>query len=203
MKACLDDNELLRLWAAEPGESLDHRVHLAQCPRCTASYDQLLNEAGMITSALTNGADRLHSRKSATVGSLLRFGSGLRTAAVFCGAAALGGAAAFALLIALGWHPTSASNQFASATGRALIAKTAALNPTSSTNLTIAVNETGASLGSNGSLYTVDEITSDPLNGLGYGDPTQDDNLNPTEEDLLFCVPGDDSAICDSADRQG
>jgi hypothetical protein len=203
MKPCLDNNELLRLWAAEADESPDQRAHLAQCPQCTASYDQLAREAGMITGALTEAADHLRRRDRAAMRSTYaRIGDGLRTAAVFSGAAAFGGAAAFALLVALGWHPASAStNRLANAAGEAVVGETSAGNRTASARTAIADSESGTSLLATRSLYAVDAITSDPLAGLAYGDSVQA-NSNPAG-DLLFCVPEDDGAICSSSAEQG
>jgi hypothetical protein len=197
MKQCLDDNQLLRLWAAEPDEFPDLRAHLAQCPQCTASYDQLGREAGTIASALTNAADHLLWRKRPAMRTTYaRVGNGLRTAAIFSGAAAFGGAAAFALLVALGWHPASASTRLAAAAGSTSVANTAATAPASSA---IAQSESAVSYLANGSLYTVDALASDPLAGLAYGGSVQAANSN-AGEDLLFCVREDDGSIC-SADQ--
>jgi hypothetical protein len=203
MKPCLDDNELLRLWTSETHESPDQRAHLAQCPQCTAGLDQLAREAGMITGALTTAADHLRWRERAAMPSTYaRIGEGLRTAAIFSGAAAFGGAAAFALLVALGWHPAYRSNRIANAAGDTLVADTAAGNPAASASMASAASESGASLSATGSLYAVDAITSDPLAGFADSDSVQAVNSNPAG-DLLFCVPGDDGAICSSSAEQG
>jgi hypothetical protein len=195
MKQCLDDNELLRLWTAEPDEFPDRRAHLAQCPQCTASYEQLGREAATTTSALTIAADHLLWRKRPAMRSTYAYvGDGLRTAAIFSGAAAFGGAAAFALLVALGWHPASASTRLAAGDA-------AARNPPASASTAIADSDSGTSVLANGSLYAVDALTSDPLAGLAYGDSMQAGNSN-AREDLLFCVPGDDGAICSSSAEQ-
>jgi hypothetical protein len=203
MKPCLDENELMRLWAAEPDEFPDQRTHLAQCAQCTASYDQLARDASTITSALTTAADHLRWRDRAVERTTYaRIGDGLRMAAIFSGAAAFGGAAAFALLVALGWHPASASTRLASAGANTSVADTAAAHPTGPANRAIADAGLGTSYLANGSLYTVDALTSDPLAGLAYGDSVQAGNSNAAE-DLLFCVPDDDSAMCSSSAEQG
>jgi len=203
MKECMDDNELLRLWAATAGEFEDQRAHLAQCSRCTENYGQVAGDADTITTALTAASDHLPRRESAAVRSFrVRVGDGLRTAAIFAGAAAFGGAAAFALLIALGWQPAGGSTRFANAAENAIVAKAAAGNRTTSADTAIAANESPASSMANGSIYAVDSIESDPLSGLTNGDSVQAGNLNPGE-DLLFCVPDDDGAICSSSDEQG
>jgi hypothetical protein len=203
MKPCLDDNELLRLWAAEAHESPDERAHLARCPRCTAGFDQLAREAGMITGALTTAADHLRWReRAARPNTYARIGEGLRTAAIFSGAAVFGGAAAFALLVALGWHPARASNRIAKAAGDTLVAETAAGgNPATLASTASAASESGASFPVTRSLYAVDAITSDPLAGFADSD-TVPVNSNPAG-DLLFCVPEDDGAICSSSAEQG
>jgi|HubBroStandDraft_5_1064220.scaffolds.fasta_scaffold116904_2 hypothetical protein len=204
MKLCLDDNELLRLWTAEAGEFPDQRAHLAQCSGCAASYDQLTRETCTITAALTAAADHLRPRESAAVRTFhVRVGESFRIAAIFTGAVAFGGASAFALLIALGWQPAGASNRFAHSPVNAAIAQTTAGTRTRPAGTVIAANEPSASSMVNGSLYTVDAIESDPVEGLTYGDSVQGGNLNPSSEDLLFCVPGDDGAICSSSDGQG
>ncbi len=204
MTLCLDDNELLRLWIAAAGEFPDQRAHLTECLRCTTSYDQLTREAGTITTALTAAADHLRPRESDAVRSFhRRVGDSFRTTAIFTGAVAFGGASAFALLIALGWQPAGASNRFAHSPVNAAIEQTTAGTRTRSAGTVIAANEPSASSMGNGSLYTVDAIESDPVEGLTYGDSVQGGNLNPSSEDLLFCVPGDDGAICSSSDGQG
>jgi hypothetical protein len=204
MKQCLDDNELLGLWAAEVGELPDQRAHLAQCQQCTASYDELGREAGLITGALTAAAEHLRGRDRAPLrGAFAHIGKGLRTAAIFSGAAAFGGAAAFALLVMLGWHPVSASNRLTNVAGNAAVAETAAANRNASGSAAIVTNRTVTSLSTAGSLYAVDAIASDPVAGLAYGDGVQAANSN-AGEDLLFCVPGDDGdAICSSSAEQG
>jgi hypothetical protein len=203
MKQCFDDNELLRLWAAEADELPDQRAHLAQCPQCAASYDELGREADLITGALTTAADRLRGRERAAMrGAYGRIGDGLRTAAIFSGAAAFGGAAAFALLVTLGWYPAGAANQMANTTGNAAVAEATAGNRNASAGAAIATNQTGT-LAAAGALYAVDAIASDPLAGLVYGDSLQAANSN-AGEDLLFCVPDDDgAAICSSSAEQG
>jgi hypothetical protein len=200
MKPCLDENQLLRLWAAEPDEFPDQRSHLAGCAQCTANYNQLSQEAGTITDALTTAADHLRWRdRTAIPTAYARIGDGLRTAAIFSGAVAFGGAAAFALLVTLGWHPTSASPRLAIATS---VADTAAGRSAASENMAIANAEMGTSYLTAGSLYAADELTTDPLAGLAYGDSAQTANAN-AGEDLLFCVPDDDSAMCSSSGGQG
>jgi len=203
MKRCLDNNELLRLWTAEAGDFPDHRAHLGECPQCTASYGQLTLDAGAITVALTDAADHLRSRKSTAIRSFqVRGGNGWRTAAIFCGATAFGGAGAFALMIALGWQPISASTRPENSSAHAVVAKTITDDQIASASAASAMGESGISPSTTRSLYAVDADTSDPLAGLTSGDSNSAGNLNPAE-DLLFCVPGDDGAICSSSDEQG
>jgi hypothetical protein len=186
MKRCLDGNELMRLWAAEPAELPDLRAHLAQCPRCTADYAQLARDAGTITDALTVAADHLKRRdRAATHGAHAHIGYRTRGALVFSGAAAFGGAAAFALMLALGWQPAGDSTQLAGA----------------SADTAVAAESSTTALPNAGSLYAVDAIVSDPLTDLGYGGAVRA-AANPGE-DLLFCVPDDDGSICDSSAEQG
>ncbi len=203
MKQCLDDNELLGLWAAEVGELPDQRAHLAQCQQCTASYDELGREAGLITGALTAAAEHLRGRDRAPLrGAFAHIGKGLHTAAIFSGAAAFGGAAAFALLVMLGWHPVSASNRLTNVAGNTAVAASASGMRNVAARAALADEAEAASLAT-GSLYAVDAIASDPVAGLAYGDGVQAANSN-AGEDLLFCVPGDDGdAICSSSAEQG
>src|SRR5579859_7002274 len=112
MKRCLNENELMQLWAADPAENADLRAHLAQCSRCAASYAQLAREAGTITDALTTAADHLKWRdRAGTRSAYAGLGDHIRTALIFSGAAAFGGAAAVALMVSLGWHRAGASTQ--------------------------------------------------------------------------------------------
>jgi len=192
MKRCLDENELIRLWTADPAEFPDLRAHLTQCSRCATGYDQLTRDAGMIADALTVAADHLKWRdRAATHGAYARLGNRLRTAVIFSGAAAFGGAAAFALMLALGWHPERAA-LVASGTG----------NPAAPADAVVAAESRTTAPLNNGSLYAVDAIARDPLAGLTYGAAAQADNSN-AGDDLLFCVPDDDGAICGSSAEQG
>src|ERR1700677_43335 len=118
MKACLDDNELLQVLVSDVGEYADSRAHLAGCSQCAGAYQKIAADTGIITSALTRAADRLDYRENAIAraaksGALARFRYGVRSAVVFSGAMAFGGAAAFALMIALGWRPTTMKNEIA------------------------------------------------------------------------------------------
>ena len=187
MKRCLDENQLMQLWAAEPVEYPDLRAHLAQCSRCTASYAQLARDAGTITDALTAAAGHLKWRdRTAARGAYAGIGARLRGVFVFSGVAAFGGAVAFALMVALGWHPDGGSTRIGGASPDTIVAAESATT----------------ALSNGGSLYAVDAIASDPLTGLAYGGAGQAANVNPGE-DLLFCVPDDDGSICDSSAEQG
>jgi hypothetical protein len=187
MKPCLDDHELLHLWTAEADELPDQRAHLAGCQRCTASYEEVSRDAGLITAALTTAADSLRGRDRARVpGFFARIGEGARVATIFSGAAALGGVAAFVLMLALGWHP---SNSTVNGNGNAAVANVA----TGAVHASPANQAETADLNS-GSLYAADAFAPDPLTGLAYGDAPQAANSN-AGGDLLFCVSEDD-ALC-------
>ncbi len=202
MKRCLDENELIRLWTAEPAEFPDLRAHLAQCSRCATGYKQLARDAGTIAGALTVAADHLRWRdRAATHGAYVRLGNRRRTAVIFSGAAAFGGAAAFALMLALGWHPERAATRLAQASANSLVTNGAGNPPASAGAVVAAESRTTAPL-NNGSLYEVDAIARDPLAGLTYGAAVQAGNSN-AGDDLLFCVPDDDGAICGSSAEQG
>lgn len=186
MKRCIDENELMRLWAADPAEFPDLRDHLGQCPRCAAGYGQLGRDAATIANALTVAADHLKWRgRTVTDGAINRLGGRIRTAVIFSGAAAFGGAAAFALMLALGWHPARRAD-----------------NPAAPANTEVAEAEADTALLNSGSLYAVDAIASDPLAGLADGSGAQAAN-SEAGGDLLFCVPEDDGVICDSSAQQG
>jgi len=206
MKLCLDDNKLLQILVADDGESggefSDERAHLAGCSGCAGRYREIAVENGSITSALTGAADHLNYRESARkLGVLARFRDGLRTATVFSAAAALGGAAAFALLLALGWRPI---------TPRSEIARASVSNPASpmvaSVNRNasqVVADDDSDSLPTTGAgLYNAEAITNDPLSdlvGSGAGSAANADG----GQDLLFCVPGEDGTICSSSGGQG
>jgi len=202
MKRCLDENQLMQLWTAEPAEYPELRAHLTQCARCTAGYQQLASDAGTITEALTTAADHLKWRdRAATHGAYGRLGNRVRTAAIFSGAAVFGGAAAFALMVTLGWHRPGASAQLAQASANLVVATDATISGTTAKPAIVGDAGTIAVLNT-GSLYAVDALTSDSLAALAYGSAAQSGNLN-ADDDLLFCVPGDDSAICESSAEQG
>ena len=201
MKPCLEDSELLELMVADAGDSPDHREHLTECSRCAARYEEVTRDTGMITSALTHAADNLISRKRvAEAFAEPRFADGFRLAAIFTGATALGGAAAFALLLMLGWRP--APNQLAQATMNPTSAKEiAAIQRPATRNQTVSANGIAAA-GSPGALYNAEALTSDPFAGLAYGDSLSAADTN-TNDDMLFCVPGEDGTICSSSADQG
>lgn len=199
MKPCLEDSELLQLMVAEPGGSPGQREHLKECSGCAARYEEIAHDAGTITSALTHAADNLISRKRAAEATFAeaRFGGGFRLATIFTGATALGGAAAFALLLTLGWRPAPASDQLAQAGENAASAgKIAAIQRPAMNSAAI---DTAAG-GSPGGLYNAEALTSDPFGGLAYGDSLSAADMN-TNDDMLFCVPGEDGTICSSSDE--
>jgi len=198
MKPCLEDSELLHLLAAEAADNVDHQDHLKECSRCAARYEEVARDADTITSALTQAADNLISRKRfAETYAYAWFGDGFRIAAIFAGATALGGAAAFALLLTLGWRP--ASNQLAQTAANRSASKVASIQRPAMTSRAIASNDAVAA-GSRGALYNAEALTNDPLAGFAYGDSLSAADSN-TNDDMLFCVPGDDGTICSSADQ--
>jgi len=67
------------------------------------------------------------------------------------------------------------------------------------TSRAIASNDAAAA-GSRGALYNAEALTNDPLAGFAYGDSLSAADSN-TNDDMLFCVPGDDGTICSSADQ--
>jgi hypothetical protein len=201
MKACLDDNELLRVLVSDVGEYADSRAHLAGCSRCASLYQQIAAEAGIITNALTGAADHLDYRENAIAraGMITRFSHGFRTAAVFSGAMAFGGAAAFALMIALGWRPTTIKNE---------IARASAINPpaqvastSGDANHAVADDNTDSLPTAGGGLYNAEAVTSDPLSGLVGSGSVSGANADGGE-DMLFCVPGEDGTICSPSGGQ-
>jgi hypothetical protein len=201
MKPCLEDSELLHLLVEDAGDNANHEDHLKECSRCAARYEEVARDAGIITSALTHAADNLISRKRVAELSDVGFGDRFRIAAIFTGATALGGAAAFALLLTLGWRPASASNQLAQAAANTSANEIASMQRAATRSRAIASNDAAAP-GSRGALYTAEALTSDPLAGLAYGDSQSaaDSNAN---DDMLFCVPGEDGTICSSSAEQG
>ena len=202
MKRCLDEKELMQLWSAEPDELPEQRSHLAQCVRCSAGYEQMTRDAGTIADALTVAADHLKGRdRGAMRGTYAGLGERLRLAAIFSGAAVFGGAAAFALMLTLGWHPTGGSARPARGSANTAIARGTG-NSGASASTRMAVSESNGGLLNAGSLYTAEAITNDPFAGFADGSAAQAANSD-SGDDLLFCVPGDDGAICDSSAEQG
>jgi hypothetical protein len=206
MKLCLDDNKLLQILVADDGESArefsDDRAHLSGCSGCAERYQEIALENGSITSALTGAADHLNYRESArNLGILARFRDGLRTAMVFSAAAAFGGAAAFALLLALGWRPI---------TERSEIARASVSNPASpivasvnrNASQVVADDDSDSLPTAAGGLYNAEAITSDPLSDL-VGSGSVSGANSDGGEDLLFCVPGEDGDICSPSGGQG
>lgn len=204
MKPCLEESELLELMVADAGDNPDHREHLQECSQCTARYAEVARDTGLITSALTHAADNLISpRRSAETFAEPRFADGFRLAAIFAGATALGGAAAFALLLTLGWRPVAAPNQLAQSAMNPTSGKQIAAiePPAAARSRAISANDTAAA-GSAGGLYNAEAVTNDPLAGLAYGDALSAADTN-TNDDMLFCVPGEDGTICSSSADQG
>ena len=199
MKPCLEDSELLHLLVVEAGDNADHHDHLKECSRCAARYEEVARDADTITSALTQAADNLISHKRIEPYADGWFGDGFRLAAIFTGATALGGAAAFALLLTLGWRPATTSNQLARAAANTSASEIASIQRPATRGQTVASNDAAAA-GSRGALYSAEALTNDPLAGLAYGDSlwAADANAN---DDMLFCVPGEDGTICSSADQ--
>lgn len=200
MKPCLEDSELLRLVAAA-GDGAAPPDHFKDCSGCATRYDEVARDAGTIACALTHAADHLiGSRPVAETYTNSWFDDGFRLAAIFSGATALGGAVAFALLLTLGWRPVSASNQLARAAGHPSTSEIASNQRPAATSRTVASND-AASAGSRGALYNAEALTNDPWAGLAYGDSQSAPDAS-ANEDMLFCVPGDDGTICTSAADQ-
>lgn len=204
MNPCLDDSEMLRLMAAEAGDLAEQRAHLVECPRCAVRYDDLAREADTITSALSTAADSLRGRRPIAARGRVQAPvvGGFRSVAILSGAATFGGIAAFALLFALGWRPASAQNRFANGAANAFVTVGATAPGNLSAREAIASVEPGASPMTNRMLYAAEAITNDPLAGIAYGESAPAANSN-SYEDMLFCVPGDDGALCSSVADQG
>jgi hypothetical protein len=200
MKPCLEDSELLHLLVEDAGDNANHEDHLKECSRCAARYEEVARDAGIITSALTHAADNLISRKRVAELSDVRFGDGFRIAAIFTSATALGGAAAFALLLTLGWRPASASNQLGHPAANNSTSEVASIERTAKRSR--AASNDAAAVGSRGALYTAEALTNDPLAGLAYGDSSTAADSN-TNDDMLFCIPGEDGTICSASAEQG
>jgi hypothetical protein len=206
MKLCLDDNKLLQRLVADDGESTrefsDDQAHLSGCSGCAERYREIALENGSITSALTGAADRLNYRESArNLGILARFWDGLRTAMVFSAAAAFGGAAAFALLLALGWRPITERSEIARASvSNAASPIVASVNRNASQ--VVADDDSDGLPTAAGGLYNAEAITSDPLSDL-VGSGSVSGANSDGGEDLLFCVPGEDGDICSPSGGQG
>jgi hypothetical protein len=206
MKPCLDDDGLLQLYLADASEYPDRRAHIAQCSSCAGRLNQVARDAGLITSALTNAANHLNYRSHARANVFTRIGDGFRTMVVFSGAAAFGGAAAFAVILALGWRPVVTGDQLARATPVNAVGAVAPAGAFTAASQVIASNNADSvsddALPGTGALYPAEAVTSDPLTGLVYDGGASAGNSD--DDDMLFCVPGDDSSICtSSAGQQG
>jgi hypothetical protein len=208
MKACLDEDGLLQLYLADASEYPDRRSHVAECSSCTGRLHQVARDAGTITGALTHAADHLNYRSSAGANVFARIGDGFRTMVVFSGAAAFGGAAAFAVILALGWRPVVTGDQLARATSGNVVSAIAPAGAVGAASQVIASNNDADSAADNslpgtGALYSAEAVTGDPLAGLVYDGSTTAGNSD-SDDDMLFCVPGDDGSICNSyAGQQG
>ncbi len=209
MKSCLDDNELLRLWADEPGESAESRAHLALCQRCAAAYDQIARDAKTIATALTVAADHLRWRNSAAAivrNGYSRIGSGLRTTVVFSAATAFGGVAAFMVMVALGWHSAHRSFPLANAAPHALVARAALDTRSAAAAPTAAAGVAAASFLATDwtdSSDALDAVGDDPLAGFTYNGSAQPGDFANPGAGLLFCVPDEDGPLCSPSAGQG
>jgi hypothetical protein len=207
MKACLDEDGLLQLYLADASEYPDRRSHVAECPSCAGRLHQVARDAGTITGALTHAANHLNYRSSARLGVFARISDGFRTMVVFSGAAAFGGAAAFAVILALGWRPVVTGDQLARATSGNVVSAIAPAGAVGAASQVVASNDADSasdnSLPGTGALYSAEAVTGDPLAGLVYDGSTAAGNSD-SDDDMLFCVPGDDGSICNSyAGQQG
>jgi hypothetical protein len=209
MKSCLDANELLRLWAAEPDESADSRAHLAQCQRCAAAYDQIARDATTIATALTVAADHLPWRNSTAAAirnGYSRIGSSFRITVIFGAATAFGGVAAFSVMVALGWHSAHRSFPLAGAAPHAVVARAALHTRTAAAAPAAAAGVASASFLATDwtdSSEAFDAVTNDPLAGFTYDGSAGPTDFANSPTDLLFCVPDEDGALCSSYSGQG
>jgi len=207
MKPCLDEDGLLQLYLADASEYPDRRAHIADCSSCAGRFQEVARDAGTITGALTHAANHLNYRSSARANVFTRIGDGFRAMAVFSGAAAFGGAAAFAVILALGWRPVVTGDQLARATSGNVVSAIAPAGAVTAARQMIASNEANSAsenaLPGTGALYPAEAVTGDPLTGLVYDASASAANADD-DDDMLFCVPGDDSSICtSSAGQQG
>ena len=202
MKPCLDDDGLLQLYLADASEYPDRRAHLAECSNCAGRLNQVELDAGTITSALTHAANHLNYRSHARANVFARIGDGFRTMVVFSGAAAFGGAAAFAVVLALGWRPAATGIQVAQVTSDRAAGAVAPAGAVTAASQMLASNNTNSAADNafpgTGALYSAEAVTGDPLAGLMYDGSTAAANSD-SDDDMLFCVPGDDGSICNSS----
>jgi hypothetical protein len=207
MKACLDEDGLLQLYLADASDYPDRRAHLVECSSCAERFQEVARDAGTITGALTHAANHLNYRSRARSGVFGRIGDGFRAGVVFSGAAAFGGAAAFAVILALGWRPVVTGDQLARATSVNVTGVVAPADGVSAASQVIASNDADSAadntLPETGALYPAEAVTGDPLSSLVY-DASASGANSDDDDDMLFCVPGDDSSICtSSAGQQG
>ncbi|HTT76130.1 MAG TPA: hypothetical protein VMF50_09155 [Candidatus Binataceae bacterium] len=192
MKACLDENRILGLILAEPGDDAGH-AHLGRCVTCSTVYRKLLTDTRLITQTLDSTARAVMTAPRRAPVPSLHHRYRLRrdrptiliaSAAVFAGAIA----AAFMLML-----PAIEST----ITSRAVItaAKTAAPQASSVTAAALSAR----------SPYMLWQrqsgvIITDPSEDLGYHEAVAG---TASYQDLFFCVPQDDGTFCTSSAEQG
>jgi len=208
MKGCLDEDRLLALALAEPGDDAIGRAHLARCRRCTAAYRELVANTKVIARTLDATARAVMAKPGPTL-DYARGERGYRAPRyrpiLMSGSvAAFAGALAAALLLMLpGLRP-----KIYPVTHRPSV-MTATANATITTDGSGAAAVSGDAITSAESPYMLwqpyqnDVIITDPSEDIGYHEALAGTS---SYQDLFFCVPQgdeDDNTVCTSSAEQG
>jgi hypothetical protein len=200
MKGCLDQDRLLALMLAEPGEDVVGRGHLARCQACSALHRTLIADTSLIARTLDSTARAVMATPLPAPNPVIlmadyrkprarrTFVSG--TAAAFAGAIA----AAYMLILPT-LHPDASRS--------IVTAMASPITPAAQGGSISASGEiTTASAASPYMLwqpYQSNVLITDPAEDIGYHEALTG---TPSYQDLFFCVPQDDGTFCTSSADQ-
>ena len=202
MKGCLDQNCLLALTLAEPGEDLVGRSHLARCQACSSLYRALVADTNLIAQTLESTARALMDTplRSPNPVILMADYRKPRTRRTFVtgAAAAFAGAIAATYMLML---PATLSNASRSVvTAMATRTTPAAQGGSTSAAAGEATTASAASPYVLWQPYQTNVLITDPAEDIGYHEALAGSS---SYQDLFFCVPQDDGTFCTSSADQG
>lgn len=201
MKGCLDQNHLLALMLAEPGEDVVGSSHLARCQPCTTLYRALIADTSLIARSLDSTARAVMAAPLPAPSQVIlmadyRKPPTQRTFATIAGAAFAGAIAATYMLM-LPATLAGGSRSIVTAMSSPITSAGQRGSTSSAGEITTASAPSPYVLWQP---YQNNVLITDPAEDIGYHEALAGTS---SYQDLFFCVPQDDGTFCTSSADQG